>query len=130
MTKKQDRKSNNKRPYRLITPLTIAQFEAEKIITGNGTAAIRKLNSGYEAPEMRANRIVAKSKSVNASEMIENRLQQIATDAIERVSELVNSEDEKIATKNSHYVIDHIRGKAVQRSITATTKFNIQNILD
>ena len=130
MTKKQDRKSNNKRPYRLITPLTIAQFEAEKVITGNGTAAIRKLNSGYEAPHRRANHIVAKSKTVNASEMIENRLQQIASDAIERVSELVNSEDEKIATKNSHYVIDHIRGKAVQRSITATAKFNIQNILD
>ena len=130
MTKKQDRKSNNKRPYRLITPLTIAQFEAEKIITGNGTAAIRKLNSGYEAPQARSNRIVNKSKQVNASEMIENRLQQIASDAIERVSELVNSEDEKIATKNSHYVIDHIRGKAVQRSITATARFNIQNILD
>ena len=130
MTKKQDRKSNNKRQYRLITPLTIAQFEAEKVITGNGTAAIRKLNSGYEAPHRRANHIVAKSKTVNASEMIDSRLQQIAGDAIERVSELVNSEDERIATKNSHYVIDHIRGKAVQRSITATTKFNIQNILD
>jgi len=130
MAKKQDRKSNNKRPYRLITPLTIAQFEAEKVITGNGTAAIRKLNANYKSPEARSNRIVNKSKQVNASEMIENRLQQIAAGAIERVAELVNSEDEKIATKNSHYVIDHIRGKAVQRSITATAKFNIQNILD
>jgi len=130
MTTDKNKNSNKKRQYRLITPLTIAQFEAEKVITGNGTAAIRKLNSGYEAPHRRANHIVTKSRTVNASEMIENRLQQIAGDAIERVSELVNSEDEKIATKNSHYVIDHIRGKAVQRSITATTKFNIQNILD
>ena len=130
MAKKQDRKSPNKRPYRLVTPLTIAQFEAEKVITGNGTAAIRKLNQDYEAPQARANHIMSKAKIINASEMIESRLQQIATDAIERVGELVNSGDERIATKNSHYVIDHIRGRAVQRSITATTKFNIQNILD
>lgn len=130
MTTDKNKNPNKKRQYRLITPLTIAQFEAEKIVTGNGTAAIRKLNANYKSPEARSNRIVSKSKQVNASEMIESRLQQIASDAIERVGELVNSEDEKIATKNSHYVIDHIRGKAVQRSITATTKFNIQNILD
>lgn len=130
MVNKKNKTSEKKRQYRLITPLTVAQFEAEKVITGNGTAAIRKLNANYKSPEARSNRIVNKSKQVNASEMIENRLQQIASDAVERVGELVNSEDEKIATKNSHYVIDHIRGKAVQRSITATAKFNIQNILD
>lgn len=130
MATDKNKKPNKKRQYRLITPLTVAQFEAEKVITGNGTAAIRRLNANYEAPHMRSNYILNKSKTVNASEMIESRLQQIATDAVERVGELVNSEDERIATKNSHYVIDHIRGKAVQRSITATTKFNIQNILD
>ena len=130
MTTDKNKKPNKKQQYRLVTPLTVAQFEAEKIVTGNGTAAIRKLNANYKSPETRAHYITKKSKSINASEMIENRLQQIASDAIERVGELVNSEDEKIATKNSHYVIDHIRGKAVQRSITATAKFNIQNILD
>lgn len=75
-------------------------------------------------------RIARKSNIVNASEFIDNSLQQIGAEAIERIGELVHSEDERIATKNAQYVVDHIRGKAVQRSITATTRFNIQNVLD
>lgn len=74
--------------------------------------------------------IVKKSQSGNVQEYIENSLEQIGSEAIERVGELVHSEDERIATKNAHFVIEHIRGKAVQRNISAKVSLNIQSVLD
>jgi hypothetical protein len=43
---------------------------------------------------------------------------------------MVKSEDERIATKNAHFVIEHIRGKAIQRSFNVNAKANIQSVLD
>lgn len=123
-------RQTTKRPYRKITPLTVAEHQAQAVLSGNATQAVRNMNPEYLRPDNRAVRIQAKASIVNAGEFIDNSLQQIGAEAIERIGELVHSEDERIATKNAHYVVDHIRGKAVQRSITATTKFNIQNVLD
>jgi len=67
---------------------------------------------------------------MNALEYIENGLEQIGSEAIDRIGEMVHSEDERIATKNAHFVVEHLRGKAVQRSISATMKLNIQSVLD
>jgi len=99
-------------------------------LSGNNTQAVRDLEPDYKAPEQRAMRIVTKNKSVSAMQYIENSLDQIGSEAIDRVSELLHSEDERIATKNAHFVIEHIRGKAVQRNISATVKLNIQSVLD
>lgn len=118
------------RTYRRITPRTVANHAAQEIIDGNATAAVRSLEPDYVAPHARAHRIISKSKDVQVGEYIETQLEQIGSEAIERIGELVHSEDERIATKNAHFVVDHIRGKAVQRSITATTKLNIQSVLD
>lgn len=123
-------KTNSKRPYRKITPRTVAEHATQVILNGNNTAAVRAMNPDYKAPHIRAHAIVKKNNSITASEYIEKGLEQIGGEAIERIGELVHSEDERIATKNAHFVVDHIRGKAVQRSITATTKLNIQSVLD
>lgn len=120
----------NKRPYRRITPRTVANHNAQVLISGNGSAAVRETNPEYKAPERRAYQIVKKSQSVSAMEYIENGLEQIGSEAIDRVGELVHSEDERIATKNAHFVIEHLRGKAVQRNISATVRLNIQSVLD
>lgn len=100
------------------------------IVSGNGTAAVRELHPDYRAPERRAHAIIRKSQNVTAQEYIENSLEQIGSEAIDRVGELVHSEDERIATKNAHFVIEHLRGKAVQRNISASVKLNIQSVLD
>lgn len=123
-------KKNNKRVYKKITPRIVAEHALQSIMSGNNTAAVRALEPEYKAPDKRAIRIVSKGREVSAGEYIENQLEQIGSEAIERIGELVQSEDERIATKNAHFVVDHIRGKAVQRSITATTKLNIQSVLD
>lgn len=119
-----------KRVYKRITPRTIANHQAQAILSGNNTAAVRELEPEYKSPELRAHRIVKNSKELTAGEYIDKRLEQIGSEAIERIGGLVHSEDERIATKNAHYVVDHIRGKAIQRSITATAKLNIQSVLD
>jgi hypothetical protein len=123
-----------KRKYRKVTPRTIANHATLEIIEGNATAALRALEPSDgrtdRAVTARAGRIVAKRDNETAAQYIENSLEQISGDAIERVAELVNSEDERIATKNAHFVIEHIRGKAVQRSVSITGKLNIQSVLD
>jgi len=119
-----------KRPYKKITPRTVANHQAQAILAGNNTQAVRVTDPEYKAPQQRAHRIVMKSKDVNALQYIENGLEQIGSEAIDRVGELVHSEDERIATKNAHFVIEHLRGKAVQRNISATVRLNIQSVLD
>lgn len=123
-------RKTTKRPYRKITPRTVAEHATQVLIDGNGTAAVRSLSPEYQAPDRRAVRIVAKSRNVTAQEYIENGLQQIGSEAIDRIGELVHSEDERIATKNAHFVVEHIRGKAVQRNLNANVKLNIQSVLD
>lgn len=123
-------KQKPKRPYRRITPRTVAEHNAQVLISGNGSAAVREKHPEYKAPHIRAHAIVKKNNSVNALQYIDNSLEQIGSEAIDRVGELVHSEDERIATKNAHFVIEHLRGKAVQRNISATVKLNIQSVLD
>ena len=123
-----------KRPYRKITPRVVAEHQAAEILAGNATEAVTIVEADREgnrnAIASRAARIVQKRASGSVSEYIENQLEQIGSEAIERVAELVQSSDERIATKNSHFVIEHIRGKAVQRSVSLTGKLNIQSVLD
>lgn len=123
-----------KRQYKKIKPRDVANHQAQEILSGNATAAVRALEpdraGGDNAIANRARRIVMKRETGTVSEYIDDQLQQIGSEAIDRVSELVQSSDERIATKNAHYVIDQIRGKAVQRSISLTGKLNIQSVLD
>jgi len=38
--------------------------------------------------------------------------------------------DERIATKNSHFAIEHLRGKAVQRSENKNLNITIESVLE
>ena len=105
------------------------------MLEGNMSAAVRALEGDhYETADDRAYRIRKKIAEQRGSELvgdyIEKQFEQIGAEAIERVSEMVHSSDERIATKNAHFIIEHVRGKAVQRSVTLTGKLNIQSVLD
>lgn len=82
------------------------------------------------APHARAHKIVKKSKSDNALQYIDDQLQQIGIEAVDRLKELTQSQDESIATRNVQYAIDHIRGKAVNKNLSISVKHNIQSVLD
>jgi len=122
--------SITKRNYRRITPQTVAQHRAQALLHGNGTRAVTVATPGYQNPGDRAFRIQKKADSIATPQFIDEQLDQIGVDAINRVGDLVNSTDERIAQKSSHYVIDHIRGQATKKSISLTGKLNIQSVLD
>lgn len=122
--------SVTKRIYKTITPETVAVHRARKLIAGNGSAAVRQGEPGYFNPGSRAHRIAKKSKGIATGQFIDEHLEQIGVDAINRLGELVNSTDERVAQKSVHYTIDHIRGQATKKSISITGKLNIQNVLD
>lgn len=118
------------RQYKRITPATVAKHKTALIKLGNNTATVRELEPEYQAPHQRGYRIVKKSESMNTVDFIDEQFQQIGVSAVNRVGELVLSSDERIATKNAHYVIDHLRGKAVQRTESKHLSLNIQTVLD
>lgn len=124
------RNRNVPRSYQRITPATVAQFRALELEHGNGSAAVRKQTPHILNEGERAFRIRKKSQSLASSEFIEDQLQQIGVDAVNRLGILVNSSDERIAGVNTRYVLDQIRGKAVVRSVNLTGKINIQSVLD
>lgn len=122
---------SKKRPYNRITKTTIARHRALEIEYGNGSEAVRQqtpevINERHRAWQINKQ---AKKDSANALEFIDTSLQQIGIDAVQRVGMMVNSDDERIATKNSHYVIDHLRGKPLQRSESHNLNLNIESIL-
>lgn len=118
------------RTYRRITPKEIAQHKALEAELGNGSAAVRAVYPTTIQPGHRAWRIQKVSKDTNAVDFIENSMQQIGIDAINRVGKMVNSVDERVATKNAHFVIEHIRGKAVQKTEGKHLNINIEAVLD
>ena len=120
---------STKRQYNLITPAQIAKFKALEAIVGNGSEAVRQLNPDILNVGDRAWSIRKKADSISSVEFIDEQLQQIGIDAVNRVGMLVNSVDEKVATKNSHYVVDHIRGQAIRRSESKHLQLNIEAVL-
>ena len=118
------------RQYNRITKQTVADFIIAEVLSGNGSQAVRALTPTILNPGERAFRIRKKTKEVNTLQFIDDSLEQIGVDAINRVGKMVNSSDEKVATKNAHFVIDHIRGQAVKRSFNVNAKANIQSVLD
>lgn len=97
---------------------------------GNGSAAVRALTPSVRAVGNRAFRLRKLAKKEDATQFIDNQLQSVAVDGINRIGEAVASPDEKIALKASMYAVDHVRGQATKKSITLHGKANIQSVLD
>lgn len=123
-------RNKHKRNYRKITASTIALHQAQAAISGNGTAAVEILEDGYANPGDRAYRIQKKAEGVSTMDYIENSLQQIGAEAVQELGELIHSEDEHVRAKMVTYAIDHLRGKAVQKSISVSKRYNVQSVLD
>ena len=118
------------RQYHKITPEQMAGLDALTALLGNGTAAVRAMTPTVRDPSNRAFHITRKSKQQSTEVFIDTQLQAIGIDAINRIGEVVASNDEKIALKASTYVVDHIRGQATKKSISLVGRANIQNVLD
>ena len=122
-------RKTNKRPYRKITPATLANLKAKTVYTGNATQVIRDEYPEYERPDARAYRIVAKSDNVATTDYIEDALQQMGKDAMQTIGNVIIGSDSKLALKASTYVVDHLRGKAVTRAENKTLTISIESVL-
>lgn len=129
MSIKHKNTNKTKRPYRRITSTVIAKHKAQMLISGNSSRAVEDTDDDYARPRQRAYMIMTKGDSVAVPDMIENGLQQIATEAIQTLANSVLSTDEAIALRSSMYIIDHLRGKAVQRSESKNLNISIESVL-
>lgn len=132
MSTKSKNKARNtkKRQYNRITPTVVAAHVAAKAFHGNGSAAVRALTPTVLNPGDRAYRLRKLAEQETPSAYIDTQMEQIGIDAINRLGKLVNSDDERVASNVSKYVVDHIKGKAVTRSIGVTARTTIQSVLD
>lgn len=124
-----NKQNKTPRTYKRITPESVAEFKAQAILAGNNTAAIRKLEPTRISPKDRAFRIAKKSEEESTLQFIDKQLEQIGIDAVNRIGKMVNSSNEGIATKNSHFVVEQLKGKAVQKSESKNINVNIETVL-
>ena len=71
-------------------------------------------------------REIARTKAAQVMESLEIS----ATRAVERVGGLIESPNEEIALRSSTFVIDHIIGKATQKTFSRVERVNIDVIAD
>jgi chorismate mutase len=122
--------ARNSRVYRKITPEVMARFLAARMEYGSGTAAVKALEPDETDPRRRAWLISTKCKQSEVGDLFDRRVEQIAEDAVNRLAGLIYSDDEQVATKSIMYVIDQVRGKAINRTETKHHRLNIQSVLD
>lgn len=60
---------------------------------------------------------------------IDIKLQKLAKSATKRVEEMIQSDNEQIATTNAWKVIEHNIGTPVKRNINLTAKANLEDVL-
>ena len=107
----------------------MARFRAEEAAQGNGSAAVRIIDNKVKNAGEKATRIRKKSNTATPSEYLTQRIDEIAVQAVDRLEGLVRSNDEAIATRNVHFVIEQQRGKAVQKNENRNLNFNIEAVL-
>lgn len=96
---------------------------------GNGTRAVEAVTDEYKRPDMRHIAILEKTELMSTTEYIDNSLQQMASNAMDRINKTIMGRDETLALNASKYVTDHLRGKAVTRSENKTLSINIESVL-
>lgn len=116
--------------YDFLTPPGVSKEDTKELAEVIKADAKPRPQDPKTATAQQILEMLKPSGAKNVNEYLDMYMQQSAITAANRLEQLVNSENEKIATQNVHYVLDHVRGKAIQRSVTAHAKVNIQDLLD
>lgn len=118
-----------KRKYRKITPEVVARLKATEALEGSATRAVEALEPDVKNPGDRGYRIKKHAEGLTGLAYVDDQLEQIGADAIDRINALVQSSDEKVAGQNARFVVDHVRGKAVQRTENKNYNLSIEAVL-
>ena len=95
--------------------------------TDNGVKAVTEAFPGrnltYGSKATTANRLLKNVEVVNHIEYQKNKLERLATKAVKKVEQLIDSDNEQIATTNVWKTIEQVQGKAVQKSTSVNFNF-------
>lgn len=115
-----------------LTPANKA-FTVEYAKTNNGTQSVLKAFSGnnytIKSAGVKATRLLNNDSIVNHIEYQKNKLEQLATKAVNRVEQLIDSDNEQVASMNSWKSIEQVQGKAIQRNTNLNIEANVSDII-
>lgn len=117
------------KPYKTST-ITPAKkvFSEVYAKTDNGAKAVRAAypelaNSSVQSVSTKAGRLLKNAEVLNHIEYQKNKLERIASQAVDRIEEHVESDDSNVSLNASKFVIEQVHGKAVQKSSSVNFNF-------
>lgn len=124
------RKTNRKSE---LTPAKRA-FAIEYAKTDNGTQSVLKAFSGNnyspEVAAVKANQLLRNPNVMNHIEYQKNKLEQLASKAVTRLDDLIQSDNEQVATTNIWNTIHQVQGKPLTKSINLTATTSVEDMLN
>lgn len=93
----------------------------------NATQAIKSLDPELTqlSAENKGSRMLNNAKVQHLMQIVEDKINEGAVKGINRLNQLVDSENEKVAGTVSMYLVDHAKGKAMQKLQVTSTAVNI-----
>ena len=117
------------KPYKTST-ITPAKkvFSEVYARTDNGAKAVREAypelaNSSVQSVSTKAGRLLKNAEVVNHIEYQRSKLERIASHAVDRIEDHVESDDDNISLNASKFVIEQVHGKAMQKSSNVNFNF-------
>ena len=80
-------------------------------------------DSSPQYKSLKANRMLKNDLVINHIEYQKNKLERIASQAVDRIEEHVESDDSNVSLNASKFVIEQVHGKAVQKSSSVNFNF-------
>lgn len=106
---------------------TFAEARAAKLSPARAMIAAQpELITNKNYANVKARRLMNKP---DIKTKIDQKLQKMAKSATKRVEELIQSDNEQIATANSWKVIEHNIGTPVKRNINVNTSATLEDVL-
>ena len=109
----------------MLTPAK-KKFSEVYAKTDNATEAVRQAFpevSSNEVARVKAHRLLTNDNVSAEVEYQKNKLEILASKAVNRVEQLIESDNEAIATTNAWKTIEQVQGKAMQKSSNVNFNF-------
>lgn len=116
-----------------LTPAKKA-FAIEYAKTDNGTQSVIKAFSGNtyspEVAKVKATRLLTNDNVLNEIEYQKNKLEKLASKAVNRLDSLIQSDNETIATTNIWNTIHQVQGKPLAKNLNMNVSVSVEDMLN
>jgi phage terminase small subunit len=115
-----------------LTPAKKA-FAIEYAKTDNGTQSVLKAFDNNYTPQtarVKATRLLANDNVLNEIEYQKNKLEKLASKAVDRLDNLIQSDNETIATTNIWNTIHQVQGKPLAKNLNMNVSVSVEDMLN